>query len=564
MFHVEHSKTCEEIKAQSPLRMTYEMERQIEGNIVDIHHRDIFPGVVSVENGRIVSIVRTAKRYDDYILPGFIDAHVHIESSMLTPLNFSRLVVSKGTVAIVNDPHEIANVLGKEGVDFMLNESREALIKIFFTIPSCVPATEYDFPGGRLLSDEVEELAKSGRFVGLSEMMNVPGVLQHQLEPMRKISIACRYGLPVDGHAPGLMGADLRKYVQTGIFTDHECVTIDEALEKINAGMKILIREGSAAKNYEALKSLIASHPEAVMFCTDDAHPGDIVHIGHIDKMVRRAVSDGFDLFDVLKIACIHPVLHYHLPVGLLRVDDSADFIVVRDLKSFEVCSVYISGEEKYRSDMVFQPKKEFLASYPNQFAVNSIAESQLQQTVSSENLCIGVKNGEIVTTKEVFSAKPAPNFQSDTEKDVLKVVYLNRYRNEKPQIAFIRGIGLKKGAFATSISHDSHNIIAVGCTDKELALAINAIVAEKGGLSVVDQEAVSLLPLPIAGIMTDHNAIEVARRWNELTEELHRLGCLLDSPFMTLSFMALIVIPELKIGEKGLFEYSSFRFLSE
>ena len=564
MFHVEHSKTCEEIKAQSPLRMTYEMERQIEGNIVDIHHRDIFPGVVSVENGRIVSIVRTAKRYDDYILPGFIDAHVHIESSMLTPLNFSRLVVSKGTVAIVNDPHEIANVLGKEGVDFMLNESREALIKIFFTIPSCVPATEYDFPGRRLLSDEVEELAKSGRFVGLSEMMNVPGVLQHQLEPMRKISIACRYGLPVDGHAPGLMGADLRKYVQTGIFTDHECVTIDEALEKINAGMKILIREGSAAKNYEALKSLIASHPEAVMFCTDDAHPGDIVHIGHIDKMVRRAVSDGFDLFDVLKIACIHPVLHYHLPVGLLRVDDSADFIVVRDLKSFEVCSVYISGEEKYRSDMVFQPKKEFLASYPNQFAVNSIAESQLQQAVSSENLCIGVKNGEIVTTKEVFSAKPAPNFQSDTEKDVLKVVYLNRYRNEKPQIAFIRGIGLKKGAFATSISHDSHNIIAVGCTDKELALAINAIVAEKGGLSVVDQEAVSLLPLPIAGIMTDHNAIEVARRWDELTEELHRLGCLLDSPFMTLSFMALIVIPELKIGEKGLFEYSSFRFLSE
>ncbi|MDE5611264.1 MAG: amidohydrolase family protein, partial [Odoribacter sp.] len=356
------------------------MERQIEGNIVDIHHRDIFPGRICMENGRIVSITRTAKRYDDYILPGFIDAHVHIESSMLTPTNFSRLVISKGTVAVVNDPHEIANVLGKEGVDFMLDESREALIKMFFTIPSCVPATEYDFPGGRLSSGEVEVLAKSGRFVGLSEMMNVPGVLRHQLEPMRKISIAHRYGFPVDGHAPGLTGEDLKKYVRAGISTDHECVTLDEALEKINAGMKILIREGSASKNYEALKSLIASHPEAVMFCTDDAHPGDIVHLGHIDKMVRRAVSDGFDLFDVLQVACIHPVLHYHLPVGLLRVDDSADFIVVRDLKSFEVRSVYLSGEEKYRFGMVFQPKREVLASYPNQFFVNCIVEEQLQQ----------------------------------------------------------------------------------------------------------------------------------------------------------------------------------------
>ena len=540
------------------------MRKQIEGNIVDIHHRDIFPGVVSVENGRIVSITRNLKQYDKYILPGFVDAHVHVESSMLTPMNFSELVISKGTVAIVNDPHEIANVLGEEGVYFMLDESRSARIKMFFTIPSCVPATDYDFSGGRLSSDDVEELAKSGRFVGLSEMMNVPGVLQNQSEPMRKMAIACRYGIPVDGHAPGLTGEDLREYVRAGISTDHECVTLDEALEKIDAGMKILIREGSAAKNYEALKSLIASHPDAVMFCTDDAHPGDILHIGHIDKIVKRAVSDGFDLFDVLKIACIHPVLHYQLPVGMLRVDDSADFIVVKDLKSFEIGSVYIAGEEKYHVGMAFHSERASFASYPNRFSRNFISKSELRKAVSQNNLCIGVKNGEIVTTKESFPAKSALNFQSDTEKDVLKVVYLNRYRNEQPQIAFIHGIGLKKGAFATSISHDSHNIIAVGCTDEELTLAINAVISEKGGLSVVDEETVFLLPLPIAGIMTDKDGIEVAGIWDEIIEKLHCMGCCLDSPFMTLSFMALIVIPELKIGEKGLFEYSSFRFLSE
>lgn len=540
------------------------MRKEIEGNIVDIYNRNIFPGIVSIEDGRIIAIARSTKQYDRYILPGFIDAHVHIESSMLVPAEFSELVIQKGTVAVVNDPHEIANVLGKEGIYFMLENSRSSLIKIFFTIPSCVPATDYDFSGSRLSVDDIKELLKSGRFVGLSEMMNVPGVLKHCPEVMRKIEIVRKQQLPIDGHAPGVRGMNLLKYVQAGISTDHECVDLEEALEKLNAGLKILIREGSAAKNYNALKSLISSHTDQVMFCTDDSHPDDIIRMGHIDKIVKRAVYDGFELFDILKVACINPVEHYHLPVGTLRINDPADFIIVRDLKSFDVLSVYLSGEDKFR--YVKNRQKSFTSAVClNNFSRTPILPSDLKKNAGERNLCIGVKNGEIVTTKEFFQlSAPKQDFQSDTDKDILKIVYLNRYQNTPPQIAYIRGIGLKEGAFATSISHDSHNIIAVGCSDLELTSAINAVIAGKGGLSVAGKDGISVLPLPVAGIMTDKRGMEVAEIWERMMEKLHRMGCCLDSPFMTLSFMSLIVIPELKIGERGLFDYNKFDFISE
>lgn len=540
------------------------MRKEIEGNIVDIYNRNIFPGIVSIEDGRIIAIARSTKQYDRYILPGFIDAHVHIESSMLVPAEFSELVIQKGTIAVINDPHEIANVLGKEGIYFMLENSRSSLIKMFFTIPSCVPATDYDFSGSRLSVDDIKELLKSGRFVGLSEMMNVPGVLKHCPEVMRKIEIVRKQQLPIDGHAPGVRGMDLLKYVQAGISTDHECVDLEEALEKLNAGLKILIREGSAAKNYKALKSLISSHTDQVMYCTDDSHPDDIIRTGHIDKIVKRAVCDGFELFDILKVACINPVEHYHLPVGTLRINDPADFIVVRDLKSFDVLSVYLSGEDKFR--YVKNRQESFTSAVClNNFSRTPILPSDLKKNAGERNLCIGVKNGEIVTTKEFFQlSAPKQDFQSDTDKDILKIVYLNRYQNTPPQIAYIRGIGLKEGAFATSISHDSHNIIAVGCSDLELTSAINAVIAGKGGLSVAGKDGISVLPLPVAGIMTDKKGMEVAEIWERMMEKLHRMGCCLDSPFMTLSFMSLIVIPELKIGERGLFDYNKFDFISE
>lgn len=544
-----------------------DMKRQIEGNIVDIYARRIFPGKVVWENRHISGIFENDNHhYDSYILPGFVDAHVHIESSMLTPVGFSKLAIQKGTVAIVNDPHEIANVLGEEGIFYILENSRDALIKMFFTIPSCVPATDYDFSGSRLMSDDIENLLNSGQFIGLSEMMDVPGVLQEDPEITKKLDMFRSQHLPIDGHAPGLRGEKLRCYIQGGISTDHECVTLDEAIEKIQFGMKILIREGSAAKNYEALKSLIALYPDRVMFCTDDSHPGDLIHLGHIDKIVKRAIRDGFELFDVLKVASINPIRHYGLKVGTLQVGDPADFIVVRNLTDFEIKSVYISGEEHFNANgCMKEVEKEDIPCQLNHFLRGMISGKDLQQPVHQKNWCIGVKDGEIVTKKESFLLpNPLPNLESDGERDILKLVYLNRYQNKPPQIAYIRGIGLKRGAFATSISHDSHNIIAVGCHDEELAKAINAVITERGGLSVVDGDKISVLSLPIAGIMTDREGNEVADIWDDLIDKLHGMGCVLTSPFMTLSFMALIVIPELKIGEKGLFEYSTFKFISE
>lgn len=524
----------------------------IEGNIVDIHHRKIFPGEVSVEKGKVVSIRPNNKTYCHYIAPGFVDAHVHIESSMLTPYEFSKLVIQKGTVAVVSDPHEIANVLGKRGIDFMVSNSRNACIKIFFTIPSCVPATPFDCSGGCISPDDVSDFFATGNFVGLSEVMNVPGVLQQDAEIIRKIEVTHQSGLVVDGHAPGLNGISLKKYIEEGISTDHECTELKEAIEKLEAGMKILIREGSAARNYENLKSLIASHSKDVMFCTDDSHPDELLSMGHIDKIVKRAVKDGFDLFDIWNIACTNPINHYGLPVGMLREGDSADFVIFENLQNFAVKSVYIDGEEKWNSCPL------------NYFNRKRICPQDLLRMVQDELICIQVTDGEIVTKKKVFSISNTPfNFESDISRDILKIVYLNRYFEKPPQVAYIHGIGLQRGAFATSISHDSHNIIAVGCHDTEIASAINCLIDENGGLVISDSLRQEIMPLPIAGIMSDRDGLYVAAMWKKLITHLAEMGCRLTSPFMTLSFMALVVIPELKIGEEGLFEYSKFRFIS-
>lgn len=537
--------------------------QQIEGNIVDIHRREIYPGMVTIDKGIIISIERNSKNYDFYICPGFIDAHVHIESSMLMPEEFSNLAIRRGTVAIVCDPHEIANVMGVEGVDYMITNSSKSKIKTFFTIPSCVPSTPFDVAGGVISSSDIEKMAKTGKFIGLSEVMNVPGIISHKQEIMSKIEIARKYELKIDGHAPRLSGSDLKKYVSVGITTDHEFMTLEEAKEKITSGMKILVREGSAAKNYELLKSLIATNPEDVMFCTDDSHPGDLLFDGEIDKIVRKAIADKFDLFDVLKIASYNPVKHYEIPVGTLKIGDFADFVIVQNLTSFETLAVYIGGIEKYNSNKVERKSEINVVSYPNCFHRNPISVSDIQKSVDTKIVCIKVLPGEIITQRIDFDIPtPLSNFESDIDRDILKIVYLNRYQNKQPQIAFISGFGLKEGAFATSISHDSHNIIAVGCTDKDIVAAINAIIKEKGGLIVKNRNGIINLPLPIAGIMTDKNGEFVASMRKKLTDELKNMGCILDSPFMTLSFMSLIVIPELKIGEQGLFDFNKFKFI--
>lgn len=543
---------------------------KIEGNIIDIHQQKIFPGSISIEDGFIISIEQNSNRYQNFIAPGFVDAHVHIESSMLTPVEFSKLAFRCGTVGIVNDPHEIANVLGIEGIEYMLQNSQKTPLKTFFTIPSCVPATPLDVSGGHISSKEVEALAKSNRFIGLSEVMDVPGVLSQDPEIWQKIQTAHRYHLNIDGHAPGLKQEELDIYCRAGIQTDHECTSAEEAREKIRQRMKILIREGSAARNYSALKELISEFPEQVMFCTDDSHPGDLLRLGEIDKIVRLALSDGFDLFDVWKVASWNAIQHYRLPIGTLRVGDPADFIVFENLKQIRILNTFIQGIEVYSS---INPENCFLTEentvqksvLSSSFSRKPLQKAEVLQPIRDYLTAIEIADGEIVTRKAFFSVPPISNFESDTEQDILKIVYLNRYCSySNPQIGYIRGVGLKQGAFASSISHDSHNILAVGCQDEDIIKAINTVILERGGLALCDGAYINYLSLPIAGIMTDVSGKEVAAKWDELVLQLKERGCKLHSPFMTLSFMALLVVPELKIGEKGLFDFQQFRFLSE
>lgn len=501
---------------------------------------------------------RNANSYDCYILPGFIDAHVHVESSMLLPTEFSRTVVGHGTVAVVNDPHEIANVLGTKGVKAMMKNSKKAMMKFFYGIPSCVPATPFDRAGGNISAGETEDLARSGNFVALSEMMNVPGVVHRDPEVMAKLAIAKKYDLRIDGHAPGIVGETLDLYAGSGIETDHESITLEEATLKISRGMKILIREGSAAKNYHALKTLIATHTDDVMFCTDDIHPDDLLH-GHIDNIARQALRDGFGLFDVLQVACINPVRFYRLEVGLLRVGDHADFIVVDDIDTLQVSATYIGGKKVFPFKHPAAARK---GKTPNLFHHDRITGDDIKTSVTGKIHCIQVLPNELVTGKIPYTPRDAGDpFESDIPADVLKIVHVNRYFNLAPRTGFISGIGIKSGAFASCISHDSHNIIAVGCSDIEIARAINRVIDQRGGLSVVHGDKLLSLPLPVAGIVSEKSATEVARAYKELNDEIRRMGSPLPSPFMTLSFMALIVIPAYKIGEKGMFDVEKFAF---
>lgn len=537
--------------------------KEITGNIVDIENRRIYPSRISIFENRIVAIEEIDdKDVSTYILPGFIDAHVHIESSMLTPHNFSNAVIRRGCVAIVNDPHEIANVLGKEGIKYMLEDARTSSIKMFFTLPSCVPATPFDISGAILSASDMDVLLEEYDFVGISEMMNVEGVLNSDSEVMAKLSLSHKYEIPVDGHAPGLRGDKLAAYIGAGISTDHESFETEEALEKISGGMKILIREGSAAKNYEALKSLISHYSDSLMFCTDDSHPEDILEEGHIDKIVKKAIRDGFDLFDVLKIACCNPVKHYKLDVGLLKIGDKADFIEVNDLKNFGVERVFIDGEIRYDKKMSL-PNIE-VSNIPNKFNRDFLKSSDIAVKTSGRTLVINVKNGSLITDKSFYDLGYSENFESDISKDVLKIVYMNRYTNAKPRIAFIHGFGLKKGAIASSVGHDSHNILAVGCKDADICNAVNLLIQHRGGLVFASEDFGKILPLPVGGIMCDKNAEDVAGNYTELNRILKSCGCILDSPFMTLAFMSLIVIPYVKIGEGGIFDYQKFRFISE
>lgn len=536
---------------------------KISANIIDVINREIYPGTVEVSDGKISSIIKEAgKKYDTYILPGLIDSHIHIESSMLIPSEFAMIAVTHGTVATASDPHEIANVLGIKGVRYMINNGRKTPFKFFFGAPSCVPATTFETAGAVITADDIRKLFAEDKLHYLSEMMNYPGVLFNDATVMEKIKIAKEFKKPIDGHAPGLMGEDAKKYISAGITTDHECFKLDEALDKINDGEIILIREGSAAKNFDTLHTLIDSHTSSVMLCSDDKHPDDLI-LGHINQLVKRALKYGHDLFNILTAVCVNPVKHYNLNVGLLREGDDADFIVIDNPDDFNILATYIKGSivaEKGESLI-----KKVEAEIINNF--NAERKDEKDFTVKEEGDKIRVieaLEGQLITNELVYPAKITDGeVVPDLENDILKITVVERYKNGKPAVAFIKNFGLKKGAIASSVAHDSHNIIAVGTTDEEICKAVNTIIDMKGGICAVYDDNVEVLNLPVAGIMTNEDGYSVAQKYSGINSITKKLGTNFNAPFMTLSFMALLVIPSLKLSDKGLFNGNKFEFTS-
>ena len=536
----------------------------VSGQYVDIVGKQIYPATIQVENGTIVSISPCENAPLQYLLPGFIDSHVHIESSMLIPSSFARLAVLHGTIGTISDPHEIANVCGVDGVHYMIDNGKKVPFHFFFGAPSCVPATNFETAGAMIDSDQITELLASDDIYYLSEMMNFPGVLYQDDEVMKKISAAHQAGKPVDGHAPGLRGEEAKKYIAAGISTDHECFTIDEALDKLGFGMKILIREGSAAKNFEALYPLLDSHTNNIMLCSDDKHPDSLLE-GHINQLCARAIANGIDKFKVLQAACINPVEHYKLPTGKMQVGDPANFIMVNDLISFEVVSTFINGL------MVAEKGKSYIAAIPetsiNQFDAPFISAVQLKidtKDYPNQNGLIPVIeaiDGQLITNCIWMSPTEKENcLIANTTNDVLKLVVYNRYKTAAPSIAFIKNFGFTHGAIASTVAHDSHNIIAVGVDDESIMTAINSVIQEKGGVSCVNKTDSKILALPVAGLMSTADPYEVAEQYTIIDAMSKGLGSPLASPFMTLSFMALLVIPHLKLSDKGLFDGDQFK----
>ena len=542
------------------------MERPsfLTGNLVDVHAREIYPARLELSDGRITRITREDGPFEHYLLPGFVDAHVHLESSMLPPAEFARLAVRHGTVATVSDPHEIGNVLGVEGVKFMLDNADLSPLTMCLGAPPCVPATTFETAGGDLDAEEVRTLLQDPRIGYLSEVMNVPGVLAGDEALLAKIAVAQALGKPVDGHAPGLRGEPLTRYVAAGITTDHESVLYEEGKEKLEAGLKLAIREGSAAKNFEALYPLLNEYPNKLMFCTDDLHPDDL-EAGHINLLVKRGLTKGVDLMTLLRAACVTPAEHYALDVGLLREGDPADFIVVDDLENLTVLATYLRGQRVAERGETYLPRVQ--VSTPNRFTATPKKPTDFRVAArpgahSNQLKVIVASDGQLMTQQEVVTPRVrGGEVAPDIQGDVLKLAIVNRYEDVPPAVAFIKGFGLKRGAVASSVAHDSHNIIAVGTSDEALSKAINLVIEQRGGLSLVDEDEQTCLALPIAGLMSDQDGFRVAAHYSELSARACRLGSTLHAPYMTLSFMALLVIPDLKLSDKGLFDGTRFAF---
>ncbi|MBU2915686.1 MULTISPECIES: adenine deaminase [Reichenbachiella] len=533
----------------------------ISGQLIDIARKEIYPARIEINNGIIKKIEKTDLATDQYILPGFVDAHVHVESSMLVPSEFARMAVVHGTVGTISDPHEIGNVLGVKGVEYMIANGNTVNFKFYFGAPSCVPATPFETAGAEINTADVEYLLRKKEIVYLAEMMNWPGVLYHDKTVYEKLAIAKKLGKPVDGHAPGLKGEQAQQYAGAGISTDHECFTAEEALDKLNSGMKIMIREGSAAKNFEALIPLLDEHYASMMFCSDDKHP-DNLEEGHINLLVKRALAKGIDLFKILQAACINPVQHYGMKVGLLQKGDPADFIIIDNPEDFNIQETWIDGQ------LMAKQGKTKIKSIPieviNNFDCEPKTPEDFKVTITGSKVQVmEALDGQLITNLLQFDSQLIDNpRQTNTDEDILKVAVINRYQNTAPSIGYIKNIGLQSGAIASSVGHDSHNIIAVGVDDESLCRAVNLIIAAQGGVSAVKGKKEMLLELPVAGIMSDREGYRVSKMYSTIDAFAKSLGSPLNSPFMTLSFMALLVIPKAKMSDMGFFDGEKFEFL--
>jgi adenine deaminase len=532
----------------------------IKSNLIDIVARETYAAELVIENNKIISVTRITETLNTYILPGFVDAHVHVESSMLVPSEFARIAVTHGTVGTISDPHEIANVLGVAGVDYMIDNSKKVSFHFYFGAPSCVPATNFETAGAIIDSNDIDKLLSRKEIVYLAEMMNFPGVIYKDDEVLKKLASAKKHNKPIDGHAPGLMGQEMRTYFDAGITTDHECFGYKEALEKLQHGVKVLIREGSAAKNFETLISLLKDYPEQIMFCCDDKHPDNLIE-SHINDHVKRALKHGHDLYDVLRAASYNVIKHYNLPIGLLQVGDNADFIEIDNIEKFNILKTFING------NVVAENGKSFITSVNapivNNFNCSLKQKSDFELKNESEKIrVIECLDGQLITNElYVNSFSVDGSEESNVEQDILKMAVVNRYNDAPIAKAFIKNVGLKHGAIASCVAHDCHNIVVVGTNDDDMCKAVNLIIKAKGGISLANGNEELVLELPIAGIMTNQAAEEVAEAYTKLDKRAKALGSKLRAPYMSLSFMALLVIPELKLSDKGLFNGKRFEF---
>ena len=532
----------------------------IKSNLIDVVSKEMYPAEIFIENNTIISIKKINETLKTYILPGFIDAHVHIESSMLVPTEFARIAVTHGTVGTISDPHEIANVLGVAGVNYMIDNAKQVPFYFYFGAPSCVPATSFETSGSIINSSDVNLLLARPEIIYLSEMMNYPGVINKDEEVLKKLAYAKTHGKPIDGHAPGLMGNDMKIYFDAGITTDHECFKYEEAFEKLKHGVKILIREGSAAKNFDELIPLLNKFPEQIMFCCDDKHPDNLIE-GHINQHVKRALALGYNLYDVLRAATYNVVKHYNLPIGLLQVGDIADFIMIDNLNDFNILQTYIRGSLVSENGISYIPKLD--APIINNFNCRLKTPTDFKLKVNGSKIRVIEIIDDQLITNELHSETLSVNgyAESNIKTDVLKIAVVNRYSNTPIAIAFIKNMGLQQGAIASCVAHDCHNIIAVGVSDDDICKAVNIIINAKGGISLVSKTEELILPLPIGGIMTNQLAEEVALAYTKIDKRAKELGSNLKAPYMSLSFMALLVIPKLKLSDKGLFDGKNFKF---